>query len=86
MMWIIHIVCVIFFLPALILTIPLHLILNAVKENKQPVKKTYGFLGNQSLFDQIRDPECKNKPWVPFIMFSGIFVISIITLIIGASS
>jgi len=61
MMWIIHIVCIIFFLPALILTIPLHLILNAVESNKQPVEKTYGLLGNQSLFDQWRNSKKVKK-------------------------
>ena len=35
MMWFIHIICVIFFLPALVLTIPLHLILSAVSGNKE---------------------------------------------------
>lgn len=34
MIWLIHVIAVIFFFPALILTIPLHLILNAVKSNK----------------------------------------------------
>ena len=38
MMWIIHIVCVIFFIPALIITIPLHLILKACgKSSKKEV-------------------------------------------------
>ena len=60
-MWIIHIVCVIFFLPALILTIPLHLILNAVEANKQSVEKTYGLFGNQSLFDQWRNSKKGKK-------------------------
>ena len=35
MMWIIHIVCVLFFIPALIFTIPLHLILNAVSRREK---------------------------------------------------
>ena len=33
-MILIHIICIIFFLPALIITIPLHLILVAVSKNK----------------------------------------------------
>jgi hypothetical protein len=38
MMWIIHIICLIFFLPVLIITIPLHLILNASgKSSKKEV-------------------------------------------------
>jgi hypothetical protein len=37
MMWIIHIVCLFFFLPALIVTIPLHLILSAVGGKKEVV-------------------------------------------------
>ena len=37
MMWILHIVCLLFFIPALILTIPLHLILKACSKNKKEV-------------------------------------------------
>ena len=38
-MWIIHIICLLFFLPALLFTIPLHLILNAVEKRNKEDKK-----------------------------------------------
>lgn len=46
MMWILHIVALIFFLPALFVTIPLHLIMNNQNKNNEKIieelkKKTY---------------------------------------------
>lgn len=34
MMWLLHILCLIFFLPGLVFTIPLHLILSQLKQGK----------------------------------------------------
>ena len=46
MMWILHIVCLIFFFPLLVITIPLHLIMNNQNKNNEKIikelnKKTY---------------------------------------------
>lgn len=32
MFWILHIICLLFFIPGLLLTIPLHLIYNAIRK------------------------------------------------------
>lgn len=79
MMWILHILAAVFFLPALFLTIPLHLILSSLERTRRATEpKTYGFFGNTSLFEQMTDPKCKKKPWVSVLLFSGIFVLSLI--------
>ena len=39
MMWVLHIVAIIFFIPALFLTIPLHIIINNQKPKEVPKEK-----------------------------------------------
>jgi len=39
MMWILHILAIVFFIPALILTIPLHMIISRMDYNKEKTEK-----------------------------------------------